>query len=44
MLKNENKGNILGQYIESLSGYPADSLEYQALCEGVQALMETRRG
>ena len=43
-LKNENKGNILGQYIESLSGYPADSLEYQALCEGVQALMETRRG
>lgn len=43
-LRNENKGNILGQYIESLSGYPADSLEYQALCEGVQALMETRRG
>ena len=43
-LKNENKGNILGQYIESLEGYPADSLEYQALCEGVQALMETRRG
>ena len=42
--KNENKGNILGQYIESLEGYPADSLEYQALCEGVQALMETRRG
>ena len=43
-LKNENKGNILGQYIESLEGYPADSLEYQALCEGVRALMETRRG
>ena len=41
---NENKGNILGQYIESLEGYPADSLEYQALCEGVRALMETRRG
>ena len=43
-LKNENKGNILGQYIESLEGYPADSLEHQALCEGVRALMETRRG
>lgn len=43
-LKNENKGNILGQYIESLEGYPQDSIEYQALCEGVQALMETRRG
>lgn len=43
-LRNENKGNILGQYIESLKGYPPDSIEYQALCEGVQALMETRRG
>ena len=43
-LSNENKGNILGQYIESLKGYPQDSMEYQALCEGVQALMETRRG
>ena len=43
-LSNENKGNILGQYIESLKGYPQDSIEYQALCEGVQALMETRRG
>ena len=43
-LKNENNGNILGLYIESLSGYPAVSLEYQALGEGVQALMETRRG
>lgn len=43
-LKIENKGNILGEYIESLIHYPPESLEYQALCEGVQALMETRRG
>ena len=42
-LKNENKGNILGQYIEA-GGVSGRQLEYQALCEGVRALMETRRG
>ena len=28
----------------SLMDYDEDSVEYLALCEGVQALMETRRG
>ena len=35
---------FLDNILKAWSGYPADSLEYQALCEGVQALMETRRG
>ena len=43
-LMEENKDNILGQFIESLKDYDQDSIEYRALCEGVQALMETRRG
>lgn len=43
-LKEQNRGNILGQFIESFSGSEEDSMEYQALCEGVHALMETRRG
>lgn len=43
-LKEQNRENILGQFIESLEGNDEDSMEYQALCEGVQALMETRRG
>ncbi|MGN1378748.1 MAG: exonuclease SbcCD subunit D [Dorea sp.] len=43
-LMEENKDNILGQFIHSLQGYDQESVEYQALCEGVQALIETRRG
>lgn len=43
-LKETNKGNILGVFITEMEQYPQDSLEYQALCEGVRALMETRRG
>lgn len=43
-LKEANQGNILGIFIEELESYPENSLEYQALCEGVRALMETRRG
>lgn len=43
-LKEQNRENILGQFIESFSGSEKDSMEYQALCEGVHALMETRRG
>ena len=42
-LKLQNKDNILGQFIESFSGSGEGSMEYQALCEGVHALMETRR-
>lgn len=40
----QNRGDLLGKYIESLMDYGEDSVEYLALCEGVQALMETRRG
>lgn len=43
-LMAQNKDNLLGKYIESLKGYDEDSVEYLALCEGVQALMEMRRG
>ncbi|MCI9379742.1 MAG: DNA repair exonuclease [Dorea sp.] len=40
----KNRNDLLGRYIESLADYDEDSIEYLALCEGVQALMETRRG
>lgn len=40
----QNPGDLLGKYIESLMDHDEDSVEYLALCEGVQALMETRRG
>lgn len=43
-LREQNRENILGRFIESFSGSGKDSIEYQALCEGVHALMETRRG
>ena len=43
-LQTQNTDNILGAYIESLREYDEDSIEYLALCAGVQALMETRRG
>ena len=39
----QNKDNILGGLINELSGYEEESVEYMALCEGVRALMETRR-
>lgn len=38
----KNRENLLGRYIESFEKFNRDSLEYEALCEGVQALMETR--
>ncbi len=40
-LMAQNKGNFLGDYIRSFQGAKKDSLEYQALCDGVQALLET---
>lgn len=43
-LRDRNKENILGQFIECLKDSEPGSVTYQALCEGVQALMETRRG
>ena len=43
-LLEQNRENILGRFIDSLKTGDKESMEYQALCEGVQALMETRRG
>lgn len=42
-LRQQNKDNILGKFIGQLEGYGEDSVQYRALCEGVQALVETRR-
>lgn len=39
----QNKDNILGALIDELGSSEEDSVEYMALCEGVRALMETRR-
>ena len=43
-LKEANKGNILGAFVAELEQYPENSMEHQVLCEGVRAMMETRRG
>ena len=43
-LKEANQDNLIGRFIESFAGCEEDSVEYQALCEGVSALMETKRG
>lgn len=39
-----NQDNLIGHFIQSFSGEAKDSVEYAALCEGISALMETRRG
>ena len=39
-----NKDNLIGQFIQSFSGVEESSVEYEALCEGIGALMETKRG
>lgn len=39
----QNKDNILGGLIEKFNHSDEDSVEYMALCEGVRALMETRK-
>lgn len=36
----KNQDNLIGKYIETFSGCVENSLEYQALYEGVQALLE----
>lgn len=43
-LKEQNSNNLLGRYIESLEGAQKDSIEYQALYIGVEALLSTKRG
>lgn len=39
-----NRDNLLGKYIESLQDFEEGSVEQMALYEGVQALMDTKRG
>lgn len=39
-LLEENQDNLLGKFIERLIDSEEGTVEYQALCEGVQALME----
>ena len=43
-LKERNQENLLGRFNESLDDYEEGSMEYEALCEGVKALLETKRG
>lgn len=42
-LKERNEDNLLGNYIRSLEGCEPGSVEYLALYEGVEALLETKR-
>ena len=43
-LMEQNKSNLLGKYIASFQNPKQGSIEYEALCEGVRALLETKRG
>lgn len=40
-LARENRDNLIGRYISRFEGYEEDSIEYEALCEGVDALLGT---
>ena len=40
----ENKETLLGRYIEKFAGCEEGSVEYCALCEGVEALLTGNRG
>lgn len=42
-LMEQNQNNILGHLIREMKDFDVESVEYQAMCEGVRALMETRR-
>ena len=42
-LWRQNRDNLIGRYIESFEGCSQEGVEYQALCEGIHALMETKR-
>ena len=43
-IMRRNEGNLLGQYIASFGDAKPDTVEYDALCVGVQTLLETRKG
>ena len=42
-LYEENEDTILGRYIGRFRGCREGSVEYQALCEGVEALLGSRK-
>ena len=42
-LYRENENTVLGRYMEHFAGCSEGSIEYQALCEGVDALLESRK-
>ena len=42
-IMTNNAHNILGYFIQELKDYDRESIEYGVMCEGVKALMETRR-
>lgn len=42
-LYEDNRDNLLGQYIGHFAGCGEGSVEYEALCEGIDALLESRR-
>ena len=39
----EIENTVLGRYMEHFAGCSEGSIEYQALCEGVDALLESRK-
>lgn len=41
---SQNRNNLMGRYIESFGDARPGSVEYEALCEGILALQETKRG
>ena len=41
-LLEENRENLLGQYISHFAGCREGSLEYEALCEGIDAILAGR--
>lgn len=43
-LKKQNADNLLGKYIEYFEDSPEGSIGYEALFEGVRALLATKRG
>jgi len=43
-LYEKNQNNLLGKFIKELMESEKDSVRYQALYEGVQALLETKKG
>ena len=41
-LLRENPEHLIGKYIEAFAGCTEESVEFQAMCEGVEALLENK--